>query len=98
MSKKVERTTEKISSKKHLPILQEKLKRKHYRKALQIISKLKLGGYTITKSRLKDEHHLSAEEIEKLNYIEADNPHYKKSGAMRLYLIQEIEDKFIRKG
>jgi hypothetical protein len=95
--KKVKRTTEKINSKKHLPILQEKLKRKHYRKALEIIEKLKLRGYTVTRSRLKEEYKLLPAEIEKLNYIEVDNPHYKKSGAMRLYLINEIEDKFMKK-
>ena len=94
MNKKVEKTTESISSEKRLPILEQKLKKKHYRKALQIIYKYKVGGYTVTKTRLKNEYKLSSVQIKKLNYIEVTNPHYKTSSPMKLYLIKEITDKF----
>ena len=60
-----------------------------YKEALKLVGKFKLKNLTVTRETLKKKYGLKPKEIEKLNYIEADNPHFKSAGNMRLYLRAE---------
>ena len=62
---------------------------KQYKKALSIISKIRIKNLTVTRATLKSKYGLKPKEIEKLNYIEVDNPIVKSAGKMRLYLRAE---------
>lgn len=67
------------------------IKRKCHIKALDLIRRYKLSGYTITKSRAKREYGLTEQQIMKLPYNEADNPYYKIAEPMKLYLKAQCE-------
>ena len=67
---------------------------KCYRKALALVSKYKIKGVTLSQNGIKELFGLKNKDFGKLNFIEIDNPHYKCAGNMKLYLIQEVEDKF----
>lgn len=67
------------------------IKRKCHVQALNLIGAYKLRGYTITKGRAKKEYGLSEKQILKLPCNEVDNPYYKSSSPMKLYLIAQCE-------
>lgn len=67
----------------------------HYSNALIIVEKYYLKGKTITRRTLRTQYKATKKQIEQLNFIEVENPYYKSSGAMRLYLIAEVEDKLM---
>ena len=62
---------------------------KQYKKALKIMSNIRIKNLTVTKSTLKSKYGLKPKDIEKLNYIEVKNPRFKNAGKMRLYLRAE---------
>jgi len=62
---------------------------KQYKKALKIMSNIRIKNLTVTKSTLKSKYGLKPKDIEKLNYIEVANPIVKSAGKMRLYLRAE---------
>jgi hypothetical protein len=66
--------------------------KKDFNKALEIASRFKVRDVTITLNRAIKEYKLSKKQIENLNYVEADNPYYKKAGAMKLCLISEVQN------
>lgn len=45
----------------------------------------------ITKSRIKSEYRLKESDLDKLKFLEVDNPHYKVAGNMKLYLLKQVE-------
>lgn len=57
--------------------------------ALELLKKYKVKNLSVTKSTLKNKYELKPKYIEKLHYIEVDNPHFKNAGKMRLYLRAE---------
>lgn len=60
-----------------------------YEEALKLVDKFKLKKLTVTRETLKKKYGLKPKDIEKLHYIEAENPHFKNAGNMRLYLRAE---------
>jgi hypothetical protein len=56
---------------------------------LKIMSNIRIKNLTVTKSTLKSKYGLKPKDIEKLNYIEVENPRFKNAGKMRLYLRAE---------
>lgn len=66
--------------------VEELCNKKKYQEALDLVKKYNISGVTLTKSKLKSKYGLKPKDIEKLNYIEVDNPHFSSAGNMRLYL------------
>ncbi len=66
-------------------------KRGYFKKAIEFATKYKVSDVLITKKTIKEKFGLSEKEIQKLKVVAVDNPHYKCSGKMKLYLIGEIE-------
>lgn len=62
---------------------------KRYEEALELVRKHKLKHLTVTRTTLKTKYNLKPKDIEQLNYIEMQNPHFKSAGKMRLYLRAE---------
>lgn len=75
-------------------LVEKQLKVRRYDNALEIIIKYRLKNYTITKSRAKSEYNLKDKDFKVLSYAAVDNPYYKCAPKMKLYLIQELKDKF----
>ena len=67
------------------------IKKRKWLSALDLISSRYLKGLTVTKSTLKKIYGLKPKQIELLNFIEVENPYYKCSPPMKLYLIGEAE-------
>lgn len=78
----------------HEKSVDQQLKNKCYDNALEIICEYRLKNYTITKSRAKSEYNLKDKDFKVLSYAAVDNPYYKCAPKMKLYLIQELIDKF----
>ncbi|GGK38359.1 MULTISPECIES: hypothetical protein [Flavobacteriaceae] len=62
---------------------------RQYKEALNLLSRIKVKNLTVTRATLKSKYCLKPKDIEKLHYIEVDNPHVKSAGKMRLYLRAE---------
>ena len=60
-----------------------------YAEALKLVKKYKTKSLTVTRETLKKKYGLKPQDIEKLHYIEVENPHFKSAGSMRLYLRAE---------
>lgn len=60
-----------------------------YAEALEMLKTYKVKSLSVTKSTLKSKYGLKPKDIEKLHYIEVENPHFKNAGPMRLYLRDE---------
>lgn len=78
-------------------IIQGKLK-----EALELASKYPLhwgheSGYVICKTRLLKQYLITNSDIETLNQIQKNNPHYKLSSPMILFLEYEVKLKFNKK-
>ncbi len=69
------------------------IRKKKFRDAITIADRFKVSGITVTKLTAKKVYRLTEKEIRELQYAEAPNPYYKCAGAMKLYLIGEIENK-----
>lgn len=67
---------------------------KCYKKAADVLRQHRLPNVTITKEQAKKKYKLKEKDFNSLNYKEIDNPYCKSSNSMKLYIIQEIEDKF----
>jgi len=76
-----------------ISVFDEKIKTGNYQFCLELVYRYKLKGFTVTASNLKKKLKLTDNEIEKLNYLEVDNPYYKCTNPMKLYLIEEIYQK-----
>jgi len=74
--------------------LDEKLMIGDFKLCLELIYRYKLKGFTVTISNLRGKLKLTDKEIENLNYLQVDNPYYKCAYPMKLYLIEEIRQKF----
>lgn len=74
--------------------VEKQLKKRRYDKALEIISHFKLKDFTITKTHVKSEYKLKESDFKVLSCAAVDNPYYKCAPKMKLYLKQELEDKF----
>jgi hypothetical protein len=57
-----------------------------YKEALELVRRFKVKNVTVTKLTLKKKYGLNSKEIESLDFIEVDNPHFKSAGNMKLYL------------
>lgn len=79
--------------------IESHLNRRWYKKAAELISHYKIGGYTKSASSIKLEYGVTKTQLEKgeIQFIEMDNPYYKCAGNMRCYLIREVEDKLTTK-
>ena len=70
--------------------IQNYIDNKDFFEALSLVSRFKVSGWTITKSRAINEYGISKESIENLNHVLVANPYYRKAGDMKLYLIAEV--------
>lgn len=69
---------------------------KRYKEALEFVRKHKLKNLTVTRETLKSKYNLKPKDIEKLHYIEMDNPHFKSAGNMQLYLRAEAYNHLLK--
>ena len=65
-------------------------KRRCFKKAIEFATKNKINGVMITKKTIKKKFGLTEKKIQKLIVVEVDNPHYKCSGKMKLYLEAQV--------
>jgi hypothetical protein len=63
-----------------------------YVEALDLVSRFKLSGYTVTKTTVKKTYKLKDADIAQLVSIEVKNPHYSTSAPMVLYLKYQVEN------
>lgn len=70
--------------------IQNYIDNKDFFEALALVSRFKVSGWTITKSRAINKYGISKESIENLNHVLVANPYYRKAGDMKLYLIAEV--------
>lgn len=70
--------------------------RKCYRKALKLVAEYRITNVTKSKGTIKEKYGIKEKDFKRLNYIEVDNPYYKTAGKMKLYLLAEVENKFIK--
>jgi hypothetical protein len=70
----------------------------NYKAALDIAAKYPLKkGYIICQSRALSEFIVQKENLLEVNHVQKDNPHYKLSSNMRIFLVAELESLFVRK-
>lgn len=72
---------------------------KKFSEALALAAKYPLkdgheSGYVICKTRLLDQYEVNENDLEKLNQIKKDNPHYKSMAPMILFLEEEAKKIF----
>lgn len=79
-----------INKKNVSDYIQNHIDNKDFSEALNLVSRFKVSGWTITKSRAINEYGISKKSIEGLNHVLVANPYYRKAGDMKLYLIAEV--------
>jgi hypothetical protein len=67
------------------------VKKKCFKKAIHLAQHFRIKGVMISKGTIKSNYPLTNKQISSLQYVEIDNPYYKCAGAMKLYLIAQIE-------
>ena len=71
---------------------------KNFNAALDLAAKYPLKkGYVICQSRALSEFKVQKEKLLEVYHVEKDNPHYKVSGNMRIFLVAALESLFERR-
>ena len=71
---------------------------KNYLKALEIAANFPLGnGFTICQTSALAEFMVNKEQLNTVNNIEKDNPHYRNASKMKIFLVAELESQFKRR-
>jgi len=68
-----------------------------YDEALEMLKEYRVRRLSVTKSTLKSEFGLKPKDIEKLHFIEVENPEYKSAPPMKLYLRTEAHRLWLKK-
>lgn len=79
--------------------VKELINQSKFKEALDIASRYPLkinenDGFVITKTRLLNQYNIKESDLDSLSSVEKNNPYYKTSAKMILYLEAEVSTKF----